>query len=190
MEPGTSEWPAMMNRLERLEKQNRSFKQIGTLGLILIGSVLLMGQASPKRTVEANEFVLKDSSARIRGRLSIKNDGPMLELLGNSGETGAVLAVGADGAGLSLGYGNSRYMPVNLTMGKSGPDLNLNDATGHIHLSILSGSPSLELLDKEGFITAIGGTDLKTPATGETHKTSAASVVLFDKDKKVLWKAP
>ena len=26
--------------------------------------------------------------------------------------------------------------------------------------------------------------------TGETHKTSAASVVLFDKDKKVLWKTP
>ena len=25
---------------------------------------------------------------------------------------------------------------------------------------------------------------------GETHKTSAASVVMFDKDKKVRWKAP
>jgi hypothetical protein len=29
-----------------------------------------------------------------------------------------------------------------------------------------------------------------TPRTGETHKTSAASLVLFDKDKNVIWKAP
>ncbi len=42
---------------------------------------------------------------------------------------------------------------------------------------------------KEGFQTVLGGTDLETPRTGETHKTSAASVVLFDKDKIVLWQA-
>ena len=60
MEPGTSELTTVMNRLERLEKQNRRIKQIGALALILLGSVFLMGQASPPRTVEANEFVLKD----------------------------------------------------------------------------------------------------------------------------------
>ena len=52
-----------------------------------------------------------------------------------------------------------------------------------------SGS-ELSILDDEGFETRIGAIDLVTPRTGETHKTSAASVVLFDKDKKVLWKAP
>ena len=38
--------------------------------------------------------------------------------------------------------------------------------------------------------TVIGSIDLETPRTGETHKTSAASVVLFDKDKQVVWQAP
>jgi len=33
-------------------------------------------------------------------------------------------------------------------------------------------------------------TGLLTPHTGETHKTSAASVVLFGKAGKVIWSAP
>jgi hypothetical protein len=37
----------------------------------------------------------------------------------------------------------------------------------------------------------VGTTDvIIPPATGEAQITHAASVILFDKDKKVLWKAP
>ena len=54
----------------------------------------------------------------------------------------------------------------------------------------LYGRPSVTLQDSDGFKTVIGSIDLLNPRTGETSKTSAASVVLFDKDKKVLWKAP
>ena len=59
MESGTSEWTAMLNRLERLEKQNSRFKQTGTWAVILAGSLLLMGQAPASRRVEANEFIVK-----------------------------------------------------------------------------------------------------------------------------------
>jgi len=44
--------------------------------------------------------------------------------------------------------------------------------------------------DSRGFEAAIGAVSLVTPSTGETHKTSVASLVLFDKDKNVIWKAP
>ena len=44
----------------------------------------------------------------------------------------------------------------------------------------------MSLTDREGFQTIVGSNRLETTRTGETHKTSAASVVLFDKDKKVL----
>jgi hypothetical protein len=44
--------------------------------------------------------------------------------------------------------------------------------------------------DERGFQAILGQTYLKTPHSGETHMTSAASLVLFDKDKKVIWKAP
>ena len=66
--------------------------------------------------------------------------------------------------------------------------LTLYDPNGKLRASLHDGS--LEVSDKEGFQTKIGTTDLVTPRTGETHKTSAASMILFDKDRKVLWQAP
>jgi hypothetical protein len=48
----------------------------------------------------------------------------------------------------------------------------------------------LKVYDREGFATTLGTEVLLTPRTGETHKTSAASLVMFDKDKNVIWKAP
>jgi len=53
-----------------------------------------------------------------------------------------------------------------------------------------SEGPSLNLIDKEGFEADLGNSSLVTVKTGEKHQTSAASVVLFGKDRKVLWSAP
>jgi len=36
----------------------------------------------------------------------------------------------------------------------------------------------------------VGNVGFFMPSREEIHKTSAASVVLFDKDRQVLWKAP
>lgn len=52
------------------------------------------------------------------------------------------------------------------------------------------GGPSLELEDNEGFSTILGRSDLVENRTGRKERTPAASLVLFDKDKKVLWSAP
>jgi hypothetical protein len=53
------------------------------------------------------------------------------------------------------------------------------------------GPGHLEVSDDEGFKAALGVEEnLVTPRTGETHKTSAASLLLFDKNKNVIWKAP
>jgi len=49
-----------------------------------------------------------------------------------------------------------------------------------------SDGPPLVLNDMDGFETALGVTSLVTTKTGESHKTSAASVVLLGKDHKVL----
>ncbi len=48
----------------------------------------------------------------------------------------------------------------------------------------------LEILDKEGFEAVVGNVGFFMPSREETHTTSAASVVLFDKNTNVLWKAP
>ncbi len=48
----TPDWPAVVERLEKLEKHNRRLKQRGAVALIIAAAVSLMGQASPQRTVE------------------------------------------------------------------------------------------------------------------------------------------
>ena len=52
-------------------------------------------------------------------------------------------------------------------------------------------SPSINLYDdKAGLRTALGCTDLTTIKTGETTGRVPSSLVLFDKDGKVIWQAP
>ena len=64
------------------------------------------------------------------------------------------------------------------------------DVNGTVWLTAGKSGPRLNLSDKEGFRTVLGSTGLVTPSTGETHKTSAASLVLFDKGGHVTWSAP
>ena len=102
MEPETSEWTAVMNRLEKLEKQNRRFKQIGTLALILLGSVLLMGQTSPRRTIEANRFVLKDANGKSRAEWTASPSVAALIFDNDAGYASLVLQVDNDNPSLVL----------------------------------------------------------------------------------------
>jgi len=59
-----------------------------------------------------------------------------------------------------------------------------------IFISAASEGPSIQVIDREGFQTALGVVSLQTTKTGAKNQTSAASVVLFGKDQKVLWSAP
>ena len=53
------------------------------------------------------------------------------------------------------------------------------------------GSPRLELLDANSRARAVlGPTVLETIRTGESIERPESSLVLFDKDGKVLWRAP
>jgi len=242
----TSNWQALTERVEKLERQNRRLKQAGAVALIISAAVLLMGQASPNRTVEANEFILKDEGGTVRGRLHMGADGPLLALLDANGQVRAQLRGWNRIPGLSLLHPNgqagvsldlsclrsttdlcfSSSLRLRIRDGRAislfnsepfGSVLDFSDKKEVTRVSLSSGAggildgvalklrhpkggeealevdangPFLRLFDEEGFQTTIGTTDLLTPRTGETHKTSAASVVLFDKDNKVLWKAP
>jgi hypothetical protein len=58
-------------RLLKLENQNRRFKQLGVTALIVLVSVVVMAQVPSGKTVEANEFILRDGSGTVRARLSM-----------------------------------------------------------------------------------------------------------------------
>jgi hypothetical protein len=60
---------AVIARLEKVEKENRRLKRAGITCLLVAACVVLMGQARPSRTLEAERFVLKDASGRVRAEL-------------------------------------------------------------------------------------------------------------------------
>ena len=100
MEPGALNLEIMSGRLEKLERQNRRMKQAGAVVLLFAGALLLMGQAPPRRMVEANEFVLKDGNGRVRAILSAATS-PTLYFLDENGVNRA--ALGPSGLALSSG---------------------------------------------------------------------------------------
>jgi len=61
MHTQTPDLEAVVERLERVEKQNRRLKLAGIVALVLVGAVGLLAAAAPHaRTIEAERFVLVD----------------------------------------------------------------------------------------------------------------------------------
>lgn len=187
---------------------------MGLGALVLAGALLLMGQARSGRTVEAERFVLKDASGRVRASLGLIEGNTMLTLYGPQGSkmkgVAAELGVGQNGPFLWLIDGVPR---ASLGLDAVGPSFTFHDGDGNTQMVLGAGpkgaalafpasggkysaslfggdAPGLRLEDAAGYSLHLGETDLLTARTGVTQKTSAASVVLFDKDGKTLWSAP
>jgi hypothetical protein len=217
---------AILTRLDRLEAQNRRLKRAGVGALVIAAAVLLMGQARPVRTVEAQNFLLKDANGTVRARLSIElADRPTLSLLDAHGSPLVSLAGGQDpfltlnraGSeeqvtisvsrelsglavygkdkggpyhGLQAGLGVVKGTPGVDLFGEHGEQVTLNLETGMPKLLLfrngasgfLADTESIQISDGQGFQAVLGTTNLQVPRTGETRKTSAASIVLFGKD--------
>src|SRR5947207_11253838 len=62
--------------------------------------------------------------------------------------------------------------------------------TFRVNLDEDLGGPRIAVTDKEGYSLNLGRVDVEFPGTGQNERTSAASLVLFGKDKKVMWSAP
>jgi hypothetical protein len=50
--------------------------------------------------------------------------------------------------------------------------------------------PSIEITDQKGFRSTLGNVKLTVERSGEDRFTSASSLVMFDKNGKVIWSAP
>jgi hypothetical protein len=69
--PEPQELNAVLERLIRLEKQNRRLKWMSVTALAAVSAIFLTGQTTPTpRTVEAQKFVLKDAQGNVRGWMS------------------------------------------------------------------------------------------------------------------------
>jgi len=164
--------------------------------------------------VRARRFELVDADGKERAVLRIAAEGtPMLVLWDNNGKVSAGLGLGPDGSpnlalvdangkgsvllsssSLVLFDGNRRYRVTLGLTSNNAPSLSFwgekGEARAVLSLNPDSG-PSLELYDEKGKSrAALGATDLEAARTGTVEKRPESSLVLFDKEGKVLWQAP
>lgn len=210
MSEAMNEKDPILARIERLEKQNRAFKRGALLCFFAIASIGLMGQTQHKTTrapapspapaptlpknIEAESFVLKDSAGRTRAELSMGGTGPSFRLLDQSGSALVTMSLNdsapggpfvllsdpAHHAGLSMSVLQNAGSQLTLTGER--PDI-------QVHLGVAADGAALELTDQDGFSTNIGNGSQPSKG-GQIKKTTAASITLFNKDRKVLWTEP
>jgi hypothetical protein len=207
----------ILERIEKLERQNRRWKQIALLCVIAIASIVLtdrlLGQTqTPKATkrkpaaaapaptapvvpekIEAESFVLKDSSGRTRADLAMGGTGPTLRFLDQNGSALITISLndGTPSGPLLLLSDADHHSSLAMSVQQgAGSQLSLTgNQNALIHVGVTNDGSALELFDQDGFSTSIGN-GMKLSKNGKTQQTSAASIALFNKDHKVLWSEP
>jgi hypothetical protein len=206
----TQEKDLILSRIERLEKQNRRLKSGALVCLVAIASVGLMGQTQRKskrppaptpapapavpQKIEAESFILKDSSGRVRAELSMGGTGPSFRLLDLGGSALVTLSLNdatPGGPFLLLSDPQHRAGLSMSVLEGAGSQISLTGerANAQARIGVTKDGTALELFDQDGFSTDIGN-GVQPSKSGKTKNTSAASISLFNKDRKVLWSAP
>jgi hypothetical protein len=98
----TSDFTFLTSRVERLERQNRFYKRGAMLFLLSLIAFIAMGESRPSRTVEAEQFILRDTQGRQRlvigtpnasgAALGLTPDEPVIWITGKSGADRAILS--------------------------------------------------------------------------------------------------
>lgn len=149
--------------------------------------------AMPKN-IEAESFVLKDANGRVRAELGMSGEGPSLKFRDQSGTalvTLSLLDSAPGGPLLLLSDGQHRSSLSMSVASGSGSQLSLIGERADIqaHIGVAPDGTTLELTDKDGFTTSIGN-GVKAAKNGQAKTTTAGSITLYGKDRKVLWSAP
>ena len=217
-------------RLDRLERENWYWKRATLLLVLVIGSVILMGQARKPYLIEGQIVkaqrieVVDDDGITMASLNYVKyadGGGATLLLTGKNSETKAELKVHDYGAMLIL---NSRqkYTPRDLQaireysnkLNASPTEEELNridmdhrrvrgtqvflgaarsqiETDGKAVLSLYGDKDSsVEVQDRTGTQAILGNTNMQYLSTGKVERRPASSLVLLNKDQKVLWKTP
>jgi len=196
----SDEMSLILERVEKLERQNRRLKLLGLFLLIIAASVLVMGQTVPRkgsRTLEAEKLVIRNQNGKEVITLEALDGRASLALLTPDGFPSVILVDSENGPYLSLKTQDYKHLAdLGIKSGSGGYltfrgySQDMKDIAPWFSVSGYWDNPAMEITDRQGFRTSVGVTALPAPAKGEPARTSAASIVMFDKDKKILWRAP
>lgn len=191
MASGSPDFDALVQRVRELETHNQRLRALGIAIFTLFCGVILMGQSgSAPRVLEAQKFVLKDNDGNVRGWMGSVGKGSEL-VLGNVNSQPMIrLIVSTDAADLHF-FGN-RKNGMNLGLEDGNPDISMvgADGSGSVRIGVKDYGPSFALEDTNGSTAILGVTQPEQVATQPAQSRSAASLVLLNKEKKVIWRMP
>lgn len=153
----------LLKRLQRLEQDNRSLKILGSLVVIVLSMVLLMGATQSKQSeiidvIRARQFTLVDKDGTARAGMGILPDGTVvIGLIDKNGTLRTGLRLSANGAtGLSVHTGEGKAASLIAEPDNGKVHLDLTDKNLNVRASLAieaDGSPSLILRDENGNVT-------------------------------------
>ena len=146
------------------------------------------------KDIEAESFVLKDSSGKVRAELSMSGTGPSFKLRDQSGSALVTLSLNdsAPGGPLLLLSDPQHHAALAMSVLEgAGSQVMLTGERPDIqaHIGGAPDGPTLELSERDGFSTSIGS-GVQPTKGGQSKKTTAASITLLGKARKLLWSEP
>jgi hypothetical protein len=169
-----SELEILSGRLARMERNYLRVRRcILIVPLLVISSLMLMGQDAPERILTPNRFPLTSSVQADRvTETSIRTR--ELILVDAAGRDRASLVTDTSGSVFLVIFDANSRPRVDLSVTSIGPALKFYDPTGNTR-------------------TVIGSTSLvgsRVARGGIVERQPPSSVVLFDRDGNLLWRAP
>jgi hypothetical protein len=182
------DYSALLDRLQKLESENRKMRRFGTLVLVAIAVLILMGQAgksgTPNRALDADSLVIRDAAGNVRIELGLLEDqSPFLRMFGRNDNKSASLLLSSNQKGSNVSFWGKGIMVLTDV---DSPSLVLANGGGGTSIE-----PQLvTTYDSDNFHTFMGKMATVDDRTGSTTWTTAASLKLVRKDGKVIWRAP
>lgn len=163
----------LQERVARLERERLQWRLGAVAAVAALFAVAFTHASQVIDEVRTRQLVIVDQYGKIRARLGCAPNGSVgLSLWDAEGKVRAGLGLLSDGS----------------------PHLSLADAKGKLRaaLAVLPDEgPSLSLLDANGKVRAVlGACTLETKVIGVEERRPESSLVLFDRDGWVVWKAP
>jgi len=147
-------------RMEQIEqeliKARRLNRIIGLLALGVLAFITIGATTAPEKPektdeIKAKKFILEDSGGKARGKFSVGEKGPALELIGPDGKTLVALFADGNAQGIRFSDASGRQL-VALNSGGETAELAFSDANGaqRITLNTRGGTPKLVFKDAGG----------------------------------------
>ncbi len=182
--------------LQAISRELRWHRRAWLVVVLAGGAVAIAGAAKPQASPElrATKIVLTDPSGAVRGTLGVEADGtPALRFTDAAGVERLAALVSGNGPSITLLEGD-RKTAAKLLVEGGVPRLALSDRTGTDRLwaAVRVGSPVIQFIAPDG--VARCGLATMNDDTGIAVVSGASNpvpgLVLYNKDRKIVWSAP